>query len=164
MKALSHGISNLPIEWRSEHVTSVIDAPNENDEHMEAIRAEILRVARSISNPVYRHGFEMTMNKALNDDFNGMEPKSSKSDCVEATSSRDEEVIKTLSEHRLGTYKTRRKLTFNYQHCKLEQFFGTIYVEKEISKIWSCQSDNSGDAPDSYQYMHQTTFDFHPAW
>ena len=154
----------MSLKWSSKIVTSVLntpfeyDQPLESDQHLEALRAEISRVANSISNPVYRHVFERATSKTLNEIFSKPEFKPN-SDRVMETYLPDERIAETTLECGLANSPTWRKDCLTHQYYTSDHFFGTIHVERKNFRLQSCTSDDL----DTCQYLYQTSFTFHPA-
>ena len=148
----------------SEKVVTITNAPHETDQHLKALHAEISRIACSFSNPVYRYGFERAASKALSDSC-GSQPEatSGEVDPKIGASPLHGRISKLHPTRGSTTYKAWTKKRLNHNRHVSKQFFGTIHVERETYILQLCGSENLAVAPDTYQYMYQTSFVFHPA-
>ena len=159
LTTLCRDVSSLSLERRSERIATVTTSLLEPDQHRKAVRAEILRVACSISNPVYRVGFEKAANQALNNMFNSMETESSKDDRTVEMQSHNERNAGIGLQDGSMNHDNWRKDRFSRQYYTSEHLFGTFYVENETFTLRSCRSDEL----DMRHYMYQTSFAFTPA-
>ena len=153
----------MSLKCCSERVSTVTHASDESDQHLEAVRAEILRVASSLSNPVYRYGFEKAASRALSDSFNEPGSNSSDSEPVIGASLLNKRLAESVPEPGLFDYQAIRKVPFSFRRCISYHFFGLIYVERKTLILQSRQSANLNTTLDACQYLHQTSFAFHPA-
>ena len=161
---LHQGLSAMSLRCCSEEVSTITKAPFETNQHLEALRAEILRLASSFSNPVYRYGFERAASKALTDSFD--KPETDLSECggVEEASLFAEKRAEMIPGHSSIDYKTWRKDLLSYRNNSSKHIFGIMYVVRKTFSLQSCQPDKLPATLEACQYIHQTSFAFHPAW
>lgn len=66
MSAIASGFSDLRLESQSKTVTTTVQSDSEARNHVEELQTEIRQMTRTMSNPIYRVGYEAGFNEALN--------------------------------------------------------------------------------------------------
>ena len=106
---LCHDVSSMSLERRSERIATFTDSLLEPEQHRKAVRAEILRIACSISNPLDCVGFENAAIRALDSVISSMENKPSKDILAVGPLSQEERNAKFAPQDGLVKYDTWRK-------------------------------------------------------